>query len=118
MRVVAAAVALVLSTTACVGPSRTDADYRAKVANTAEAARASVETVRLTVEQSARGRAPSRYVGLALSEAQTDVSSIRNGFGSIQPPSSRSEQLRSEVTSLLDETSTVLASLRIAARAG
>lgn len=111
-------VVFVLLGSACVGPSRTDADYVEKAANTAEAARSAVVTTLLVVDASSEGKAPARYVSLTISEAEEDVSSIASSFQIVQPPSQKAAVLRDEVTSALGDATTALANLRIAARAG
>ncbi|HVM09670.1 MAG TPA: hypothetical protein VM345_14475 [Acidimicrobiales bacterium] len=102
----------------CVGPSRTDRDYREKAANAAESMVSVVETARLTVESDARGNSTARYTSLSLSEGEDDASSIAMSFEVVQPPSRDAEQLRTDLSSLFSEVSTVLGDLRIAARAG
>lgn len=102
----------------CVGPSLTDADYRNKVANTAQSAASALRTAELAVRVAAEGRAPDRYTSGVFSEMETTVTSISTGFGSVQPPSAEVITLRSEVMTLLDQSSTVLGDLRIAARMG
>lgn len=97
---------------------RSDQDYREKAANTAQAVRSAVETAQLVVRGTGEGKAPGRYVGRALADVESDVSSVSTAFSSIQPPSSAVDQLRSDLTSLLDECSSVLAQLRIVARRG
>ncbi len=103
---------------ACVGPSRSDGDYRQKVANAAEATRSAVETARLVTRAAAEGKAPGRYSSLVLSEAEVDASSIAESFKRVQPPSRRIQHLREELSSVLDSSTSSLAALRIAAYQG
>lgn len=103
---------------ACVGPSRTDDDYLEKAANTAEATRSAVQTARLVGEAASDGRASGPYSALVLSEAEDDAASVARSFSVVQPPSDQAEQLREELTTLLDEVQAVLSELRIAARQG
>ncbi|WP_344393824.1 hypothetical protein [Streptomyces vastus] len=104
--------------TACVGGSWSETDYQEKVANAAEAARSSVQTARLVVEAVDEGKALGPYTARALSDAETSLASVATQFGSVQPPTTRSTVLRSEVASLLEECRTALGDLRIAARDG
>jgi hypothetical protein len=102
----------------CVGPSRTDHDYRQKAANAAETARSAVETARLVVRSSAEGKAPARYVSLVLSEQEDVLSSVARSFEVVQPPSAEAASLRELVATVLEACATTVAELRIAARAG
>lgn len=101
---------------ACVGPSRTDADFRRKAANSAEAMLSSIRAARLTVE--AADRAPAPYVSLRLSESEATADSVITSFASVQPPSASADRLRSELLRQMHAASTVLAELRIAAYRG
>lgn len=103
---------------ACVGPSRTAADYEEKAANTAEAASSTVETVRLVVGAASSGRATSRYTSLVISEAEVDAGSIAEGFRRVQPPTERVDALREELSVLLDRCTATPARLRIASYRG
>ncbi|MFI2435292.1 hypothetical protein [Streptomyces sp. NPDC018693] len=109
---------LLLTVTGCVGPAWSETDYREKVANTAQAARSSVQTAALVVEAADAGKAPGPYTARALSDAETALDSVATQIGSVQPPNADSEALRSRLTSLLEQCRTALADLRIAARGG
>ena len=116
-RLAAIAVTAVLAG-ACVGPSRTDADYRNKAANAAESMLSAVETARLVVETDARGSSTARYTSLVLSESEDAASSVALSFEVVQPPSRAAVALREQVTGVFDEVTSTLSDLRIAARAG
>lgn len=119
MRAAAFTVCLVLVVApACVGPSRTDADYREKVANSAETARSAVETARLVAGVAGRGRAPGAYTSRALSDAEGVLDSVSTQLGAVQPPTRAASALRARVLALLGDCRSVVAELRIAARRG
>ncbi len=107
-----------LVSTACVGPSRTTADYERKVANTAEAAASAVESALLTVDAAADGRAPAPYVSLRLSEDEETVASVETAFRAVQPPDSDLDDLRSETLRVVGDASDALEELRLASYRG
>lgn len=109
---------LLVALSGCVGSSWSETDYEEKVANTAESAGSAVQTARLVVEAADEGKAPGPYTARALSDAETALDSISTHIGSVQPPTTHSTELRSRVTSLLEDCRTALAELRIAARDG
>lgn len=78
----------------CAGPSRTDADYRLKVANTAKAMGSVVATAQLTVRVATAGRAPNPYVQVSLDDALSDANGIQTSFDAVQSPSPAGDQLR------------------------
>jgi hypothetical protein len=103
---------------ACVGPSRTDRDYRRKVANTAEAVISAVESARLTADLATAGRAPAPYVALRLSESEESAAAVETGFAAVQPPNRELDDLRTETLDAVGAATEVLARLRIAAYRG
>ncbi|MBT2367279.1 hypothetical protein J7E88_18700 [Streptomyces sp. ISL-10] len=109
---------LVLSLAGCMSSSRTDTDYRNKVANSAEVVRSSIETARLLVRAAKNGKSPGPYTSRTLSQLESAVDSVVTQFGSVQPPTQEASQLRDDVISLLDEVQSALSQLRIAARQG
>lgn len=102
----------------CVGPSRTDGDYRAKAANTAEAASSTMAIARLTAELVAADRVLSPYASLTLSRAESDADSITTAFSVVQPPSRKADRIRARVLDALSQARAILSDLRIAARRG
>lgn len=115
-RVTTLLIAVATFLAACTGPSRSTSDYREKAANSAQAMRSAVQTVRLVAEAALDGRAPSRYTALVVSEAEHDGDSIASAFSSVQPPSRDADTLRARTTQLLDDSVATLAELRIAVR--
>lgn len=113
----AVAVALAaLLTSACVGSSRGDTDYQKKAVATTEHVRSSVRTVQLAVQAASRDDAFGPFLSRVISQAEDDASSALNGFGSVQPPSSRSDQLRDAVEQAASDAIDLLTQARIAAR--
>jgi hypothetical protein len=102
----------------CAGPSRTDRDYELKAANTAEAVASAVNTARFGVDAAARGRAPANFLSVLLGEAEEDALGAQDSFDSRQPPSARSDRLRTALDGVLVEATDVLSQLRIAVRRG
>lgn len=110
-----AAVFVCVFLTACVGPARSDSDYRADVSNTAKTAVSAVESAQLTIQAVVEGKATAAYVSQRLTEDEQEVHAAITAFASVQPPSEDADRLRGEVLSLLQQASTVLAELRIEA---
>ncbi len=105
-----------LLTSACVGSSRDDTDYQKKAVATTEHVRSSVRTVQLAVQAAGEDDAFGPFLSRVISQAEDDASSALNGFGSIQPPSARSDQLRDAVDQTASGAIDLLAKARIAAR--
>ncbi|TXS08023.1 hypothetical protein EAO70_35530 [Streptomyces sp. adm13(2018)] len=63
----------------CAGSSRTDEDYRLKVANSVEAAASAVGTARLATAAD-RGNATSAYLSVLLGEAEKDLAGAQETF--------------------------------------
>lgn len=115
---VAAVVVGLSAVTACAGPSRTEDDYRHKVANTAETMSGIVGTVQVALKASSRDRVPAPYLSVTLAEADDDASAVVDTFDSVQPPDSASDELRSKLDDVLQQTVSTLDDLRIAVRRG
>jgi hypothetical protein len=111
-------VSVVFAVAACAGPSRTDDDFRHKAANTAETIQGVIGTVQVAVDAAARNRVPGPYLSVTLAEADDDASATADTFDSVQPPSNTADKLRSRLDSLLQQTTSTLDDLRIAARRG
>jgi hypothetical protein len=106
---------LLLLLPACVAPASTATDYEHKAVDTAEAVLSSVQTgvvvARLGPEQ-----AFWPLVSVALSDAEEGAASARSVFLSLQPPEARSDEVRAELSPLLNRSEDALAEARIAAR--
>lgn len=100
---------------ACVGPARSESDYRADIGNTATMAVSFIRSAQLTVDAVERGKAAAPYVGRRLTEDENGLGSVITSFGSVQPPSPDLDRLRAEVLALLNEAHSVVGELRIAA---
>src|SRR5204862_3603556 len=92
--------------------------YRAKAVNTAEAVHSAVASDLLVIEAVRDEHTTAPYVSVATSQAEDDASSSASTFLSMQPPDDASNDLRDELSDVLDEAETALADARIAARAG
>ena len=79
-------VALVILAAACVAPTRTEAAYQAKAADTAEAVVSAARTVLLIGRVAAADRSFGPSVAVTVADAETDAASARDAFASIQPP--------------------------------
>jgi hypothetical protein len=109
---------VVVLVTACAGPSRTNDDFRHKVANTAETMQGLIGTVELAVDAASRHRIPAPYVSVTLAEADDDASGTVDTFDSVQPPSADADALRNRLDNLLQQMVSTLDDLRIAVRRG
>lgn len=102
----------------CAGPARTVSSFNHKAVATAEQARSSIETVEVVVDSQRRHGLPAGYVSVAVAEAEDDASSALSGFESVQPPSTRSDQVRKRTTDVVGDAVDLLAEVRIRARRG
>jgi hypothetical protein len=110
--------AALLTSGACVGSARGEADYQKKAVATSEHVRSSVRTVQLAVQAASEDDAFGPFLSRVISQAEDDASSALNGFGSIQPPSAQSDKLRDDVSQVASAAIDLLARARIAARRG
>lgn len=120
-RVSRSAVLLLLAaavTAGCAGPSRTESDYRHKVANSAQAIGSSVGTAIVAVHAAANDHAQAPYLSVVLSQADDDASSVVDQLDTVQPPSAAMDRLRTKADALFQHAVTVLDDLRIAVRRG
>ena len=121
MRLRAAAV-IVLLCGACVshpvGPARTFAKYEGKAATTAKSALSAVNTARLVARGAMQKRLFGPYVGTVVSESEDGLQGTLGTFSSIQPPNAKADDLRDELTALLNTAGDHLSALRIAVRRG
>lgn len=106
---------LLLLLPACVAPARSTTDYENKAVDTAETALSSVQTGSLVVRLGPEHLFPP-FISVSLSDAERAASSARATFLSIQPPDARSDEVRAQLSALLDRSEAALSSARIAAR--
>jgi hypothetical protein len=118
MRKVALAAVALIGLTACVGPSRTDADFELKAGNTAKAVASALGTARLAADAAGKGKATANYVSVVFGEAEKDASAAQATFDSYQPPSAAADKLRKDVDEALSDAIDGLTALRITARRG
>lgn len=114
-RRVSVLLANVLLLAACVGPSRTDADFRRKTAESAQVMISLVETARVTTDLATAAKATPPYVSVVLSEAETDAAAVITAYSAVQPPSRSADRLREQALAALDAAHGHLEKLRIAA---
>lgn len=118
VRVAAAVMAMCVVVGGCVGPARTEHDYRLKASTTAGKVRGALETARLGVRAANGGRAPANYLSVLLGEAEDDASSVQSTFESIQPPDRLADLLRERVLGPVGNAVSVMARLRVLVRRG
>ena len=117
-RALAVLLAAALAVAACVGPSRTDEDFRHKAANTAESVQGVIGTVKIAVGAAAHGHVPAPYLSVVIAAADDDASSIADTFDSVQPPGDTADELRSRLDDVLQQVVSTLDDLRVAVRRG
>ena len=118
MGVLACSVALAACSAHPVGPARTDDDFERKARTTAESALSAVETVRLAAQAGADGKAFGAYLGVLVSDQEDALSGVQGTFGSIQPPTARSDDVRDDLDELLSSALDHITDVRIAIRRG
>jgi len=107
---------LALALAACTPLTRTAGPYESKAVKTAASASSAVESDLLLLDAVRMHRTIGPFVAVAASDAEDAASSAASTFLSIQPPDDGSDQLRDELSNILDSTEDVLATVRIAAR--
>jgi hypothetical protein len=100
---------------ACVAPARTRTDYEHKAVDTARTMLSSVQTGSLLARLGPE-RAFPPFLSVALSDAEAGAASARAVFLSLQPPDARSDEVRAQLSALLDLSEGALSEARIAAR--
>jgi hypothetical protein len=117
-----AAIALLCVTAGCVshpvGPARTEAKYEGKAVTTADGALSSVNTVRIAARSGARGHAFGPYLSVLISEQEDALAGLQGTFDSIQPPDSRSDDLKTELDDLVSGALDHVTDVRVAVRRG
>jgi ABC-type sugar transport system substrate-binding protein len=109
---------VLLAASACVAPARSFDAYEAKAADTSDSALSAVETGRLAATTAGRDHSFATTLAVVLADAEKDASGARGIFESIQPPDQRSDELRTQLDSLLDRAVNGLSRLRITVRRG
>jgi hypothetical protein len=112
------ALSLVVLLGACTGPVRSSAVYESKAGETAKVVGSAVQSARLAVDAASGRKAYGRYLTQVLLDAEEDATAAQGTFDGIQPPDRRADQLRDSLDKLLDEATSTLADLRVAARRG
>jgi hypothetical protein len=107
-----------MASSGCVSPSRTDGDYQLKAGNSAKSVASSVATALIAADLGGRHKAPGTYLSALLGELEKDASSVQGAFDSLQPPSPRADELRTELDALLSAALDGLSALRIEVRRG
>jgi hypothetical protein len=102
--------------TGCVGPARTERDYRLKARSSARAAGSAVESATLAAVLVRERKTFSNYVVVVLDSAERDASSVQSTFASIQPPAQEQDALRDRMDTLLSDAVDAISAMRIAAR--
>ncbi len=106
---------LVIAAAACAGPSRSDDDYTNKAAQTAQAMGSLLETARLGADAVEKDRTIAPFTSVLMREMEGDASGVQSAFLTRQPPSATAVELRARVAPILNDATSVLADLRIAA---
>lgn len=117
-RMLLAGAVAVLLLSGCVGSSRSLQDYRLKAANTAQALAGVVGVSEALVRQAEADRVPAAFTSQALSEQQSDATSIVSGFLTVQPPGEASDAIRTSVQAVGREVEDALSGLVSDARRG
>ena len=110
------AIALVVLATGCVAPTRSEAAYRAKAADTAEAVVSAARTVLLIGRVAAADRSFGTSIAVSVADAEIDAASARDAFTSIQPPAASSDAIRRHLLPDVQRAVEVIELVRIAAR--
>ena len=100
----------------CVAPTRSEAAYADKAADTAEAVVSAARTVVLTSHLAAEGRSFGPTVSVTVADAESDAASARDAFASIQPPDEASDAVRRDLLSDVERAVRVIELVRITAR--
>jgi hypothetical protein len=109
---------LMMALAACAPTARTAGPYRAKAVKTAEAMHSAVASDLILLDAVRQHSTFDTFVSDSTSQAEDAGSSAASTFLSIQPPDDKSDQLRDELSHLLDDAQSALGDTRIAARRG
>jgi hypothetical protein len=101
-----------------VGPARTLAAYEGKAVTTAESALSCVQTVLLAATTGAEGDAFGPYLSVTVSDQEEALAGVQGTFGSIQPPGTDADEVRSELDDLLSTALQHVTVVRVEVRRG
>jgi hypothetical protein len=102
----------------CSLPATTFADYRSKVSDAAEEVVSQAKTAILTTQLARRDRLLDPTVSSLLEDAETAAAGAVASLTSVQPPDTRSDELRERILPVLQRVSDTIARLRFEARRG
>jgi hypothetical protein len=109
---------LIIAMAACAPTARTAGPYAAKAVKTADAMHSAVASDLVLLGAVEQHHTFSAFVSESTSQAEDAGSSAASTFLSIQPPDDKSDQLRDQLSELLDDAQSALGDARIAARRG
>jgi hypothetical protein len=109
---------VVLAITGCAPTARTAGPYVAKAVKTAQAVHSALGSDLLLLDAVGSNHTTAAYVSVATSDAEDDASTAASTFLSIQPPDENAQQLRDQLSDLLDRANADLGAARIAGRRG
>lgn len=102
----------------CVAPEVTAEQYRARVQQAVESMTGIVVTARDTARLDVDGKLPRPVVVTVVGDAEQDADSVRSDVESRQPPDEASDDLRRQVTGVVEHATSLITDLRIAIRRG
>lgn len=110
-----AAAAAMLAASACVGPTHDTPAYRTHAAVSLDTARSAVAAARIIAAQAERDRVLAPATSVMVRHTEETASHAESVFISRQPPSSEADAIRHRALPLLEEASSKLSEMRIAA---
>jgi hypothetical protein len=101
----------------CVTPAPSTSAYESKAGMTADAVVSEVRTALVATDSYLQGRMTAAYLETLLVDAEESVGSVHDTFDSVQPPGATgADSLRDTLDPLLEDASSGVTELRIAAR--
>jgi hypothetical protein len=101
----------------CVTPAPSTSAYESKAGMTADAVVSEVRTALVATDSYLQGRMTAAYLETLLVDAEESVGSVHDTFDSVQPPGAPgADSLRDTLDPLLEDASSGVTELRIAAR--
>lgn len=110
------ALSSLLSLTGCVSTALDHGAYQKNAERALGSCLTAARTAQLTIEQYLGGGATRAYANTVLTQSEDAIGPVQASFGTVQPPSTREDQLRTDVLSLLSDTGDTLSDARIAIR--